>query len=89
MNKPSKPSSLNVQQVETVLNRLHTEASKQFGALLLHYLPKLPGFFLGKGIQWDQTKTEFYSDKYIPIERDQAQSKAMISVKMDKSQLAT
>ena len=36
-------------------------------------MPKLPGLFLGKGIKWDQTKTEFYNDKYIPIEPDQGE----------------
>ncbi|MEH2168915.1 MAG: class I SAM-dependent methyltransferase [Nostoc sp.] len=69
----SKLSVLNDARVETVLARLHTEASKQLGALILHYLPKLPGLFLGKGIQWDQTKTEFYNDKYIPIEPNQGE----------------
>ncbi|MEH2243278.1 O-methyltransferase [Nostoc sp.] len=69
----SKASALNDTKIETVLNRLHAEANKQFGGLILHYLPKLIGLFLGKGIKWDQTKTEFYNDKYIPIEPDQGE----------------
>ncbi|WP_104907422.1 hypothetical protein [Nostoc sp. 'Lobaria pulmonaria (5183) cyanobiont'] len=64
MSKLSKPSALNDARVETVLAQLHAEADKQFGGLILHYLPKLPGLFLGKGIKWDQTKTEFYNDNY-------------------------
>lgn len=71
MTTPSKPSALQDAKIEAVLERLHGKADRQFGALLFHYLPKLPGLLLGKGIQWDQTKTEFYRDKYIPIERDQ------------------
>ena len=73
MSKLSKQSALNDTRVETVLARLHAEANKQFPGLILHYLPKLPGLFLGKGIKWDQTKTEFYKDKYIPIEPDQGE----------------
>ncbi|MEH1840869.1 MAG: class I SAM-dependent methyltransferase [Nostoc sp.] len=73
MSKLSKPSALNDAKVKTVLNRLHAEANKQFPGLILHYLPKLPGLFLGKGIKWDRTKTEYYNDKYIPIEPDQGE----------------
>ncbi|MEH2274536.1 MAG: class I SAM-dependent methyltransferase [Nostoc sp.] len=79
MSKLSKPSALNDIKIETVLARLHAEADKQFGGLILHYLPKLPGLFLGKGIQWDQTKTEFYNDKYISIERDQGELMYLIA----------
>ncbi|MEH2465050.1 O-methyltransferase [Nostoc sp.] len=79
MSKLSKASALNDTKIETVLNRLHAEADKQFGGLILHYLPKLPGLFLGKGIKWDQTKTEFYNDKYIPIERDQGELMYLIA----------
>lgn len=71
MSKTSNQNVLNDSKVEAVLDRLHREADRQFGSLLLHYLPKLPGLFLGKGIQWDKTKTDFYNDKYIPLERDQ------------------
>ncbi|MDF5732401.1 MAG: class I SAM-dependent methyltransferase [Rhizonema sp. PD38] len=60
-------------KVESVLNRLYYEANKQRWKLIFYYLPKLPGLFMGKGIQWSRTKTEFFSDKYIPIERDQGQ----------------
>ncbi|MBW4471490.1 MAG: class I SAM-dependent methyltransferase [Stenomitos rutilans HA7619-LM2] len=73
MRKDSRASILNDPTIEAVLDRLYEEADRQVGALLWHYLPKLPGLFLGKGIQWDQTKTEFYRDKYIPIERDQGE----------------
>ncbi|QDL11971.1 methyltransferase [Brasilonema octagenarum UFV-E1] len=73
MSKLSKPSALNDAKVKTVLNRLHAEADRQLPRLILHYLPKLPGLFLGKGIKWDQTKTEYYNDKYIPIEPDQGE----------------
>lgn len=51
MSQLSKPSALNDTKIETVLARLHAEANKQLGGLILHYLPKLPGFFLGKGIK--------------------------------------
>ncbi|MBW4690470.1 MAG: class I SAM-dependent methyltransferase [Lyngbya sp. HA4199-MV5] len=73
MTKPAKPSALHDARIEAVLERLHSEADRQLGALLFHYLPKLPGLFFGKGIQWDETKTGFYRDKYIPIERDQGE----------------
>ncbi|MBW4693424.1 MAG: class I SAM-dependent methyltransferase [Lyngbya sp. HA4199-MV5] len=73
MTKPSKRSAIHDAKIEAVLERLHGAADRQFGALFFHYLPKLPGLFLGKGIQWDKTKTEFYRDKYIPIERDQGE----------------
>ena len=79
MSKLSKKSVLNDARVETVLARLHAEADKQFSGLILHYLPKLPGLFLGKGIKWDQTKTEFYNDKYIPIEPDQGELMYLIA----------
>jgi len=35
------------------------------------YLPQLPRLLTGKGIHWDRTKTDFYRDKYVPIEPDQ------------------
>lgn len=73
MTKPAKPSALYDATIEAVLDRLYGEADRQFGALFFHYLPKLPGLFFGKGIQWDQTKTDFYCDKYILIERDQGE----------------
>jgi predicted O-methyltransferase YrrM len=71
MKKPTQNSPLNDPQVQSVLDRLHGESDRQIGSLLLHYLPKLPGLLLGRGIQWDQTKTDFYRDKYIPIEPEQ------------------
>ncbi|MDF5707815.1 MAG: tRNA (adenine(22)-N(1))-methyltransferase TrmK [Nostoc sp. S4] len=73
MSKLSKKSGLNDARVETVLAQLHAEANKQLPGLILHYLPKLPGLLLGKGIQWDSTKTEYYNNKYIPIEPDQGE----------------
>ncbi|CAN1212582.1 Glr0328 protein [Tumidithrix helvetica PCC 7403] len=73
MNQLFKHSPINDRQIETVLNRLHKEADRQTGSLILHYLPQLPRLFLGKGIQWDRTKTDFYRDKYIPIEPDQGE----------------
>ncbi|AFY30707.1 O-methyltransferase [Calothrix sp. PCC 7507] len=73
MHQSPKHSPISDRQIETVLNRLHKEANKQVGSLILHYLPQLPRLFLGKGIQWDQTKTDFYRDKYIPIEPDQGE----------------
>ncbi|UFP94767.1 class I SAM-dependent methyltransferase [Gloeobacter morelensis MG652769] len=60
-------------KAEAVLDRLHAEADRQFPALLLHYLPKLPGLLLGGGIAWDRANTDFYQDKYIPIDRDQGE----------------
>jgi predicted O-methyltransferase YrrM len=73
MNQSFKHSPISDRQIETVLNRLHKAANQQVGSLILHYLPQLPRLFLGKGIQWDQTKTDFYCDKYIPIEPDQGE----------------
>jgi predicted O-methyltransferase YrrM len=73
MNQSLKHSSISDRQVQTVLNRLHQEADKQTGSLILHYLPQIPNLFLGKGINWDQTKTDFYRDKYIPIDPDQGE----------------
>ncbi|MEM7714719.1 MAG: class I SAM-dependent methyltransferase [Cyanobacteria bacterium P01_A01_bin.68] len=71
MSKKSNLSVINDPKIEQVLQRLHQEAEKQLPRLILHYLPKLPGLFTGKGIKWDKTKTDFYKDKYIPIEPDQ------------------
>jgi predicted O-methyltransferase YrrM len=71
MSKQFKVSVLNDPKVENVLDKLHRQADRQFSSLLLHYLPKLPGLLTGKGIAWNPSKTEFYKDKYIPIDRDQ------------------
>jgi predicted O-methyltransferase YrrM len=72
MSKQLKVRSvLNDPKVESVLDKLHRQADRQFGSLLWHYLPKLPGLLAGKGIAWNPSKTEFYKDKYISIDRDQ------------------
>ena len=71
MSKKINSTVINDPKIEKVLQRLHQEANNQTPRLILHYLPKLPGLFTGKGIKWDKTKTDFYKDKYIPIEPDQ------------------
>lgn len=71
MSNQPKVSVLYDPKVEAVLDKLHREADRQFGSLLLHYLPKLPGLITGKGIAWNPGKIDFYKDKYIPIDRDQ------------------
>jgi predicted O-methyltransferase YrrM len=71
MNKPSLKSPINDPKIEAVLDRLHHAADRQFRSLFLHYLPQLPRLLTGKGIHWDRTKTDFYRDKYVPIEPDQ------------------
>lgn len=71
MGKDSRSSVLNDPKIEAVLDRLHSCADRQFGQLLLHYLPKLPRLFAGKGIGWETTGLDFYHDKYIAIEREQ------------------
>ena len=71
MSKKINSTVINDPKIEQVLQRLHKEANNQTPRLILHYLPKLPGLFTGKGIKWDKTKTDFYKDKYIPIEPDQ------------------
>ena len=71
MSKNTNSTVINDLKIEQVLQRLHQEANNQTPRLILHYLPKLPGLFTGKGIKWDKTKTDFYKDKYIPIEPDQ------------------
>ncbi|MEG3896410.1 MULTISPECIES: hypothetical protein [unclassified Microcoleus] len=70
MAKDSRASVQNDPKIEAVLDRLHHPADRQFGQLLLHYLPKLPRLFTGKGIRWETTGLDFYNDKYISIERD-------------------
>ena len=62
---------LNDPKIEAVLAQLYQESDRQIGSLLLHYLPQLPNLLLGKGIQWYRTLTDFYRDKYIPIEPQQ------------------
>ena len=71
MSKKRNVTVINDPKIEQVLQRLHQQANKQTPRLIFHYLPKLPGLFTGKGIKWDKTKTDFYKDKYIPIEPDQ------------------
>ncbi|MDJ0590609.1 MAG: tRNA (adenine(22)-N(1))-methyltransferase TrmK [Pleurocapsa sp. MO_226.B13] len=71
MNKISRAKVLNDPKIEAVLARLYQQSDRQFGSLLLHYLPQLPNLLLGKGFKWDRTKTDFYRDKYIPIEPEQ------------------
>ncbi|MGD1909421.1 MAG: O-methyltransferase [Rivularia sp. (in: cyanobacteria)] len=71
MSKKINSPAINDPKIEKVLQSLHQEAEKQLPRLILHYLPKLPGLFTGKGIKWDKTKTDFYKDKYIPIEPNQ------------------
>jgi predicted O-methyltransferase YrrM len=68
-----KSSVLCDPKVETVLDRLHREADQQMKQLVLHYLPNLPRALAGQGIKWDKSKTDFYKDKYIPLDRDQGQ----------------
>jgi predicted O-methyltransferase YrrM len=60
-------------KTEAILNRLHGEADQQMKQLVLRYLPNLPRVLAGKGIKWDKSKTDFYKDKYIPLDRDQGQ----------------
>jgi predicted O-methyltransferase YrrM len=67
----SKFQVLNDPKIEAVLIRLYQESDRQFSSLLLHYLPQLPNLFMGKGIKWNRNQTDFYRDKYIPIEPDQ------------------
>jgi predicted O-methyltransferase YrrM len=71
MRKHSRANPLNDPQIEAVLDRLYHQADRQFKSLFLHYLPQLPRLLAGKGIHWDRTQTDFYRDKYIPIEPDQ------------------
>ncbi|MEH2180222.1 O-methyltransferase [Nostoc sp.] len=71
MRKYSRASVLNDLTIEAILDRLHHQADRQFGQLLLHYLPKLPRLFTSKGIRWETTKLDFYNDKYLSIERNQ------------------
>lgn len=71
MDKKPHSSILNDPKIEAVLNQLHNNADRQFNSLLLHYLPKLPRLLIGKGIKWDKGNTDFYNDKYIPLEREQ------------------
>lgn len=78
MNK-SKSGVFNDPVVEAVLARLHREADRQFGSLFWHYLPQLPGLLLGSGVRWNPAKTDFYRDKYIPIEPDQGNLLYLIS----------
>ena len=67
----SKFKVLNDTKVETVLAKLYQKADRQVGSLLVHYLPQLPNLLMGRGITWDRTKTDFFQDKYIPIEPEQ------------------
>jgi predicted O-methyltransferase YrrM len=66
-------SVLSDAKTEAILNRLHGEADQQMKQLVLRYLPNLPRVLAGKGIKWDKSKTDFYKDKYIPLDRDQGQ----------------
>jgi predicted O-methyltransferase YrrM len=67
----SKLRVLQDSKIETVLTRLYQKSDRQVVSLLLHYLPQLPNLLLGRGVKWDPTKTDFYRDKYIPIEPEQ------------------
>jgi predicted O-methyltransferase YrrM len=71
MSNQSTHYAFNDKKIETVLENLYKDSNTQLPQLILHYLPKLPAIFLGKGIKWNQHKTDFYKDKYIPIEKDQ------------------
>jgi predicted O-methyltransferase YrrM len=71
MGNDFRSTVLNDPIIEAVLDRLHHEADRQFGQVLLHYLPKLGALLTGKGLPWEPSKTDFYKDKYISIERDQ------------------
>lgn len=71
MSKKSKFSVINDVKIEQALQKLHQKANKQIPGLIIHYLPQLPGLFTGKGIQLNSQKTDFYKDKYIPIEPEQ------------------
>jgi predicted O-methyltransferase YrrM len=62
---------LNDPKVEATLTRLHAEANAQSGQLFRHYLPKIPAALLGKGVKWDNSTNDFYTDKYISLEPDQ------------------
>ncbi|MEM9507328.1 MAG: methyltransferase, partial [Cyanobacteria bacterium P01_E01_bin.35] len=73
MGRKSTSKVLNDRKIEAVLAQLYQQSDRQIGSLLLHYLPQLPNLLLGKGIQWNRTKTDFYRDKYIPIEPQQGE----------------
>ncbi|MEM1023076.1 MAG: class I SAM-dependent methyltransferase [Myxococcota bacterium] len=69
VRSPDPFSVLDDPKVVEVLRRLHQEASRQLPRLLAHYLPSLPGLWLGKPIEFrDEDASGFYADKFIALE---------------------
>lgn len=64
--KPELFEMLNDPQAEAVLERLYTDALKQWTKMIPHFIPKIFKL-LGKGIDWKDEDASYYDDKYIPI----------------------
>lgn len=59
-------------RAQAVVAGLHARGRAQFGALIGHYLPKLPAMLLGKPIDWTRN-LDFYRDKLLAIEPGQGE----------------
>jgi len=70
--KSSKSSSVLDPAAKAVVDRLQTRANAQMGALIRHYLPKLPQFLMGRPIGFSGDMS-FYDDKLMPIEPGQGE----------------
>jgi predicted O-methyltransferase YrrM len=70
MSRPYSP--LADPQAEAVIDRLYEQSRGQTGALLWYYLPQLPRLLLGGRIDWSRD-AGFYRDKFLPLDRDQAE----------------
>ncbi|MEM6999138.1 MAG: class I SAM-dependent methyltransferase [Pseudomonadota bacterium] len=66
-------SVLRDQRVVQVLKDLHDRADRQMPGLLLHYLPQMPRILTGGKVHFTEAQAHnFYADKFLPLDRDQA-----------------
>ncbi|MGS0896366.1 O-methyltransferase [Burkholderia stagnalis] len=72
------PQSLLDPAALAVVNRLHGLAKKQFGSLIRHYLPRLPGLLWGQSI-WSAKDIHFFDDKLLPLDAAQGELLYMLA----------
>lgn len=62
------PSTLLDLPARRVVDRLHAIAQRQRRDIIRHYLPRLPGFLLGRSLSNGETDRAFFDDKLIPLD---------------------
>lgn len=65
-------------RARSVVDQLHARARSQRGAVIRHYLPRLPGLMLGRPLELPKDKS-FFDDKLISIDAAQGELLYMLA----------